>query len=74
MTSGTMMVDLASEARRIGVAFGARIVHQPRSVFEQLGITFTREEWAAFNMEAGTDYPYPFADVVALRPTPSKEQ
>ena len=44
-----------------------------KSVFEQLGVTFTRAEWAAMNFETGTDYPSPFADVVPF-PTPSKEQ
>lgn len=36
------------------------------SVFQQLGITFSRQEWAALNAKEGKNYPYPFADIVPI--------
>lgn len=45
------------------------VLHGVGSVFEALDIVTSRDQWAEMNAEAGTDYPYPFADVVAF-PTP----
>lgn len=52
------------------------LVKRPKSVFAELGITFTREEWARMNELAGTSYPYPFADVIQFPapPLPTKEK
>lgn len=72
----TEAVEYLSEmAHRLGVSFGARLVRQPKSVFEELDVTFTRDEWAEFNQKAGTNYPYPFADVLPFPPpTPIEEK
>jgi hypothetical protein len=58
-----------------GKSIARDTVSRPKSVFEQLEITFTREEWARMNEVAGTNYPYPFADIIPFPapPLPSKE-
>lgn len=51
------------------------VVKRPKSVFADLEITFTREEWARMNEVAGTNYPYPFADIIPFpKPTPSSQE
>lgn len=43
------------------------------SVWRDLDIVLTREEWAKLNADNGTDYAYPFADVIAF-PKPQPQQ